>query len=182
MTTNNALLTPDQRFDVAVNDVLKHEGKTEDNPNDLAGVTQYGISLRFLEDTDYDDPDHTMTVEAAKKIYKKYWWYKYNYYSIISSQLASKIFDMAVNMGAMEAHKIVQRSCNAMGESLIVDGVMGSKTLRVLNRMYLAGKQERLMAIITTNQIAFYKMLVEQHPRLEVFLKGWLKRASYQGT
>ena len=76
-------------------------------------------------------------------------------------------------MGARQANKIIQRSANECGESLKVDGYMGSKTIGAVN--YIS---EGMMAnALRKNQAKFYTDLVKKKPALKKFLKGWLNRA-----
>ena len=68
-------------FDTAIKKVLKHEGGYVDHKNDPGGATKYGISLRFIKqsNTDLDldndgdidaDDIKEMTEDKAKEIYK----------------------------------------------------------------------------------------------------------------
>ena len=50
-------------FKQAIAKVLKNEGGYVDNPNDLGGTTNFGISLRFLQSI-----DKTATKETIKNI------------------------------------------------------------------------------------------------------------------
>lgn len=185
-------LTPKKRFDFAVQNVLNHEGGFSDNPNDPGGYTNHGISLRFLKEMDIDiNHDDSIDVNDIKgiyftdaiEIYKKYWWDKYLYDAIKSLALATKIFDMAVNMGPLQAHKIVQRACKQCGQPNIkVDGILSERTFFAINEISSTGHEPELMSAIVQNQRLFYQKLVDNYPQLKVFLKGWLNRAAYQGT
>ncbi len=182
--------TAQKRFDFAVKEVLKHEGGFSNNPSRTGGATEYGISLRFLQemgiDINHDDQINIKDVKDvhfsdAVDIYKKYWWDKYDYNAINSLPVAAKIFDMAVNMGASQAHRIVQESCNYLGYDLDVDGILGAKTLFALNEITLHGREEDLMLELIDNQKWFYEHLAEENPSVRVFLKGWLNRAAWDG-
>jgi lysozyme family protein len=186
MTT---LLTPEQRFDFAVKAVLKHEGGFSNNPEDPGGATNYGISLRFLKEMGIDfNHDGFIDINDVKEIYftdaidiyKKYWWDKYHYEAINSLAVASKIFDMAVNMGPSQAHKIAQESCNHCGYQLVTDGILGPKTIAALNELCLHGREEDLMIELVDNQKWFYQYLVEENTKLKPFLNGWISRAAWR--
>ena len=41
-------------FDTAIKKVLKHEGGYVDHKNDPGGATKYGISLRFIRQSNTD--------------------------------------------------------------------------------------------------------------------------------
>jgi lysozyme family protein len=186
---NNIMrLTPSDRFNFAVQAVLKHEGGFSNDPKDPGGATNYGISLRFLKEMDIDfnhdgqiniDDVKEITFSDAVEIYKKYWWDKYAYEAINSLRVSTKIFDMAVNMGAVQAHQIVQESCSYCGHQLVPDGILGVKTILSLNEISLHGREQDLMDEIVNNQKWFYEHLAEKYPSLKVFLKGWLNRAAW---
>ena len=111
----NDKLTPQARFDYAVNIVLGHEGGYSNDPNDPGGETNFGITqyeLRsYAEDFNFL-PSHVndLTRIEAEQFYKINYWDKYNYNAINSLPIATKIFDMAVNMGPHEAHELTQNA------------------------------------------------------------------------
>ena len=84
------------------------------------------------------------------------------------------MFDMSVNMGARQAHKITQRACNKMGMNLVVDGIAGTQTRNTINSIDNA---DALLEGLKMEQVAFYNRLVEQKPVLNKFIKGWTRRA-----
>jgi len=170
-------------FDTAIKKVLKHEGGYVDHKNDGGMATKYGISLRFIRqsNTDLDldgdgdidaDDIKKLTVEKAEEIYREKFWNPYNYDIITDPDVATKIFDITVNAGPRQSHKLVQRACNTKHKELAVDGLLGTQSLRAINQI---GKD--LLPEICKVQADFYKSLVEKKPELKVFLKGWLRRA-----
>lgn len=220
----NEILTPQERFDYAINVVLKHEGQFSNNLSDSGGETNYGISIHFLKlekfDGYYDNPRtkhcvfkckkinlfcrvfhvlilgilgfesqsdddfnintvKSLSIEKAKEIYKQYFWDKYRYEAINSLYIATKILDMSVNMGSFQAHELTQRAINHCDHDIIVDGILGTKSLVAINEICLHGKESDLKIGIQEEQKYFYKRLAEKKPMLAVFLKGWLNRASY---
>lgn len=176
-------------FDRVIDVVLRHEGGYVNNPNDPGGATKYGVSLRFLADyTQYDvtgdgkitvDDIKAMTVDDAKKIYKDLWWNKFGYSRIADDTIATKVFDYAVNMGAGQAHKLLQRAINrAFGMKLVDDGVLGPNTLSVLNNIdHDDAAEDHLIAEYSNVVWEFYQMLISKNPKLAVFAKGWKARA-----
>lgn len=174
-------------FDLAIPIILRHEGGFVNNPADPGGATNFGVSLRWLkaqgllEDLEHLEGDLTndnvvaviknMTVDIAKGFYQRYWWDAYHYGDIVAQAVATKIFDMAVNLGAPRAHRMVQQ---ALGFSLDQrDGIIGPKTLAELNTM------SSLTIIINLQNIQaqFYRNLVAANPARQKFLAGWLNRA-----
>lgn len=166
-------------FDLAIPTILRHEGGYVNNPADPGGATNFGVSLRWLKsqglagDIDHDgDVDindiKAMTVDDAKALYHKFWWNPYNYDAILPQAVATKIFDMAVNMGAPRAHKMVQQALN-----LTQDGVIGPKTLGLINTT----NSLTLIQSLQNIQAQFYRDIVASNPARQQFLKGWLNRA-----
>lgn len=180
-------------FSIAIAEVLKHEGGLADNPADPGGATNFGVSLRYLlarGDLDHDglpdgDLDHDGDVDAddirrmsevdATRIYRSGWWDKYAYGSIRDQAVATKVLDMAVNMGARQAHKLLQRACNDCGvkPALADDGVIGPRTIQNVNSVYAAPLLKHLRARCLT----FYSEIITRNPELAVFRAGWEKRA-----
>lgn len=173
-------------FSEAINVVLKHEGGFSDDPNDPGGATNYGISLRYLRtvgDLDGDgyldgDFDHDgdvdaedirrMSMQNAVSIYKSQWWDRYGYESINSQDVATKVFDLAVNMGARQAHIIVQRALRAVGKVVKEDGVIGPVTMAAINNY----QSMMLLPAIRSEAAGFYRSL--NKPK---YIEGWLNRA-----
>jgi len=173
-----------QRFQHAVSVVLLHEGGFSDDKEDRGGDTNFGISLRYLRDIkidvdgdgDIDGQDiRRLTRNKAISIYKKYWWDKYGYNNIKNIDVATKIFDMSVNMGSKQSHKIVQRSLNTLGFLILVDGKFGINTLSAVNRC----DSKKLLNIMRHQCASFYFILIKKHPVLAKFKNGWLKRAAF---
>jgi lysozyme family protein len=178
-------------FDKAIKFINQNEGGYVNDPDDPGGATKFGISLRFLKtlgeygdfdgdgDIDVDDIK-LMSQEDADGIYKRFWWDKYRYGLIKDQEVATKIFDFSINMGASRAHKISQESVNLLPNffqsanlPLIVDGILGDKTLSEINK----AMPERLMVAIMTSAASFYRSLVVKNPTFKKYIDGWIKRA-----
>ena len=178
-------MTPKERFDYAVGVVLEHEGGLSNDKYDKGGITKYGISLRFIQAEGIDINDDglidprdikNLSLDDAKDIYKAQWWDKYHYDDINDLKVATKLFDMSVNTGAHQAHKLAQRAVNILiPEKLVVDGILGKKTLNALN----GADKYKLMNAMRSELGNFYKLLVQKTPSLGVFMKGWLARAAW---
>ena len=177
-------------FKEAIITVLKHEGGYVNDRDDPGGATNYGVSLRFLKGTgdlevgdidmdgDIDADDiRAMSVEQAHTVYRKYWWDKYKYGEIPHQELATKIFDLSVNMGAKQAHKLLQRASRANGLYLVDDGVLGPNTLGAIITLCNAGRGSCLLSALRSECAGFYKVLIAQKPVFEKYRNGWTKRA-----
>lgn len=169
-------------FDLAIPTVLRHEGGLVNNKNDPGGITNFGVSLRWLKtigspfhDGDFDhdgvvgpDDIRKMTKEDACRIYRHYWWDKYHYERIDCQLLATKVFDTAVNMGAVWATKILQRAVGVED-----DGKLGPATIAAANAAALLDVIPRYQDA----QWAHYKSIMEKNPHLAEFAHGWENRA-----
>lgn len=175
----------DSNFLSALKDLLQHEGGFVNDADDPGGATNYGITLGYLQSQGVIDGDidgdgkidwldvKALTVNEAAELYYHDWWLKFGY-DKFEFHVARKMLDMAVNMGAPRAHKIVQKALNSLGENLDVDGVLGpsSKTAIKIHDVDLLPR-------IREEQEKFYRGLVAKNPALEKFLKGWLNRTAY---
>lgn len=188
-------------FDTALPTILKHEGGFVDNIHDPGGATNYGISLRYLQargdldgdgfldgDIDRDgdvDADDIVAMDAddAAIFYKTGFWYPGKYGLIDDQVLATKAFDLGVNMGIKQGAKCIQRALLAVGANLKDDGAIGPVTIEAIN-----GEGALVILAATRSEAAgFYRALILRNsalrkrmidvPDFSVFKKGWLRRA-----
>lgn len=164
-------------FELAIVTILQHEGGFINNPNDKGGATNFGISQRYLshllnrEVT--TEEIKTLSKEKAMQIYKKHWWDQYSYGAIMSQAIATKVFDLAINIGPYYAHRLLQHACwKTQGRKLpelIDDGIIGPITINVVNNI----NPESLLSAIKSEATEFYRSLHKP-----AFEKGWIKRAN----
>ena len=156
-------------FLVAIEIVLKHEGGDSNDVADRGGRTRYGISAKAHPNVDIEH----LTLDGAKRIYLEKYWIPGKYGQIHDQAVATKIFDMAVNMGPKRAHTLTQRALQALGIATAIDGLMGSATIVAIN-VADAGK---LLDAIKAEAAKFYQEIASKDPSQNKFLKGWLTRA-----
>ena len=156
-------------FEHAFSFVLAHEGGYSDDADDDGGETKFGISKRSYPEIDIN----ALTVEQAKAIYKRDFWEPQLYKDIKDVNLATKVFDLAVNMGSNWAHRLVQRALRATGQDILEDGILGPMTLAAINKADLSD----LLAALKSEAAGYYRTLAATQPRRAKFLKEWLKRA-----
>ncbi len=172
-------------FHIALPIVLKHEGIYSNDLADPGGATKYGISLQYLQssgqgdfdlDGDIDIEDiKTMSLEDAKSIYFRDWWLRHGYENIEDQDIATKLLDLSINMGARQAHKIIQRatwSVKSSHQYIKDDGVLGHLTMKTINDIDRKLQSKPLIAAIRSEAAGFYRSL--NRPR---FIRGWLNRA-----
>ena len=163
-------MTPDERFRQAVEVVLRHEGGYVNDPADPGGETKFGISKRQYPDLDIA----SLTREQAIEIYRRDWWDKYGYGRLASSAIATKVFDLSVNVGPRRAHEMLQRALHAVDrQDVVVDGIIGPQTISAAN----AAPPDALLAAIRAEAAAHYRQLIERNPNLKKYERGWMRRA-----
>lgn len=154
-------------FDAAIDVVLKNEGGYCFDSSDPGGETNFGICKRQYPQLDIAQ----LTREDACNIYRRDYWY----FDLISDQgIATKLFDMSVNMGKGTAAKLIQRACCDLNRSVAIDGGLGPYTIEAINSL------EPLALLSKLRELAagHYYGLVSRNPKLAKFLNGWLKRAA----
>jgi lysozyme family protein len=179
----------DKRFAAAMRFCMPHEGGFVNDPDDPGGATNWGVSLAYLRRLEPDlgrelgdvDGDGELTpedmrqlpAERAVEIYHRQWWTPQRYDELPVS-VAVKVFDLAINMGPRQAHKILQRACRASGSDAIADdGILGPVTVRtVMDR-----REGALMPAIRSEAAGFYRGLVAADSTRRKFINGWLARA-----
>lgn len=164
--------------------VLAHEGGLSNNKADPGGLTKFGISLRFLRAENLDingdgKVDHndviSLTRTDADKLYLHKWWNKYHYGRIKDQEIATKIMDASVNMGASQAHKLVQKGLQLiLHKPIAVNGYLSGANIADINSL----NPEIMHDVLRYEEECFYRAIVKRRPSLGVFLKGWLARAA----
>ena len=183
-------------FGPAMLAVMRHEctwpiadvgGGFVDDPNDSGGPTVYGLSkvIRLREGLtpeDFEIQDFTndslKTVrrEVAERIFKRIYWDRYRYGLVENQDVATKIFDAAVNLNPpAAAHRIAQRACTILGAQLLEDGVFGARTIVAINgedsQCFLRG--------MVDGMILFYEECIRRNPRNEAHRSNWMHRARW---
>ena len=174
----------DSKFLSAFDNLMALEGgKTTDH----AGPTNYGITLRNLQDSgDMDfDKNHngeldkqdlwSFSREDARVYVYRHWWVAVGLDEILSPMVASKMLDITYNCGVPRGVRMLQAACNRFGSALEVDGKLGPMTLRAVNRINGAS----LVSALRDEQAAWYQYLVRSNPaRFRRYERGWMRRAA----
>jgi lysozyme family protein len=153
-------------FASAIQVVLANEGALSNNVSDPGGLTKYGISQKAYPTLDIG----ALTLPMAERIYQTDYW---RYDTLNSQSVATKLLDMSVNLGLHKTTELLQMALVTTGLSIAVDGVLGPNTLLATNT---AG--DSVLLDLRTEQQNYYVSLVQANPALQVFLKGWLRRAN----
>jgi len=159
----------DDKFLDAVETVLKHEGGYVWDKVDLGGETNFGISKRSYPNEDIKN----MTRDRAIKIYFDDYWKRGGYDKIDDVDVSAKVFDASINMGRKRANKLLQKALNHMGESLVVDGIIGQYTLATCNKC----NNIILLDKYKDEMMYFYNKIIRKNPAMSKYRNGWAKRA-----
>jgi len=174
-------------FEYAIPKILKHEGGLSDNPHDPGGLTNWGITIGFIKKDELcqkyfghplpvsRDDIRNMTQETAVRIYREEIWDPNNYAQVSDDLVATKIFDCTVNMGEKWGETFAQQAANRLGQSIVVDGQIGPKSIAAIN----VCDPRSFLVEYCQQQKERYEQLVLHNPNLAVFLKGWLIRARW---
>lgn len=163
-------------FNAAVAVVLKHEGGFLEDQR-TGEISKFGLTAEFLRSIGLPhDPEsiRNLTREQAIAIYREHWWERYGFGRLQDQRVATKLFDLAVNLGPRLATRLFQQALNHCGAQLLVDGFLGERTIGAANR----AAPECVLAELRALAAAHYRSLAAKDPKYLPYLKGWLERAS----
>ena len=151
-------------FDSSIAYVLANEGIDSNDPADRGGRTRFGI-------TDHEAAAHgldvvTLTLDQAKAIYRADYWV---FDAIADRRVATKLLDMAINMGVGTAVRLAQ-----IAVGVKVDGVLGPVTVVAING---TSPETMLASLVEAAVRRYIEIVLRDHSQL-VFLRGWASRAT----
>jgi len=171
--------------------ILNIEGGYTNDPDDRGGETKYGITKKVFErykkkyKLSYEDIKD-LTIEDAIKIYERFYLNNYYLNLIVDKKILLLYIDMIINHGIRRATKILQKSINTLKNkenifndipNLIVDGILGKKTVSLLNKITNYTCYNRLLYyIIVYERIQYYKKICQRFKSQRKFLIGWIYR------
>ncbi len=171
-------------FKEAITKIFKNEGGYVDNPLDLGGTTNWGISLRFLQSIDRTATKATiknLTKGQAEDLYFQHFWLPNKYDEIKSQKVAEKVFDTAVNLGAKMANRFLQATLNIIifnGAKIAEDGILGAKSINAINVLAEEDVDQSILKVYELLQKEYYAKIVINRKEQVAFLKGWFNRAN----
>lgn len=124
----------DDIFSAAHKFTARWEGGFSDNPRDPGGVTNHGVSMRWLKALGRDmngdgmvDRRDIIDLKAAQAtaLFREHFWAAQKL-NELPALVAVCQYDASVNMGLFQAARVLQRACNSQpGPPLVVDGGSG---------------------------------------------------------
>jgi lysozyme family protein len=100
-------------FDDAIKVILRHEGGYVNDPDDLGGETNFGITKRRYPDLDIKN----LTKERAIELYRRDFWNRYGMDKFPESVRLAH-FDMTVNAGPGNSTRVLQRALIQCGQNV----------------------------------------------------------------
>lgn len=172
------------------NDIIAREGGYVDDPDDLGGATNFGVTIGTLRrlgiDNDGDgrvtSSDVRMLTRAqARDIFVEHY-FSGPRIDELPPVLHATVFDMYVNAGT-NAVRILQRLLVDMGQNIVVDGQIGPQTIEAcLIAQSLA--PHHLADAFGIARRNYYYALADRRPKSRKYAKrrdggkgGWITRA-----
>jgi len=170
--------------------IMKLEGwpTFTDDPDDAGGPTKGGITLGTLSSW----RKKPVTVEIlknldeleARQIYASLYVVTPNYDRIEDNLLRAFIIDCGVLHGTGRASRWLQEACNAQRQAigpdrvahipvLEIDGLLGNKSLAVINKMPGEWLRQRMIA----KRLRFLGRVIQQGNNVK-YAAGWLSRVA----
>lgn len=170
-----------------VDRVIDDEGRYSNHPDDKGGATKYGISQFIWKAAAQDvlgvNPNttsvSTLTEAQAKQIYDAIYWSPSNAKAIsqLDGDLATIFFNFYVNT-PRGAGKALQRALNGSGQSVTVDGVIGSASLDAIKDAIDAGKLHTVHNKFKDEMQSHYNDRVAKDSTQSAFINGWTNRVN----
>ena len=171
-------------------EIVGREGGYVNDPDDPGGATKYGVTIgtmrRLGMDLDGDGQVTTHDVKAltqaqAVEIFVRDY-FEAPRINELPPALQASVFDMYVNAGA-NAVKILQRLLNDMGQTVVVDGAIGPKTIAATEGAMALAPSHFVDAYGIARR-NYYFALADGKPTLRKFARtlaggkgGWITRA-----
>lgn len=168
-------------FDRALAFVLYNEGGYSQDPEDLGGPTNFGITQATLSQwfgTSVSADDvKALSRDKAAEIYADMYWGPVGGYLLKQFPVAAAIFDAGVLFGVGTSTRLAQRAVNACYPTLSlpllqVDGHIGPKSIDALNSVS-PGSFTRNFVSLLLNRIGD---VVNARPQNLKFRAGWERR------
>jgi lysozyme family protein len=164
------------RFDICLDEVLRHEGGYADHPSDPGGATNLGITHKTLARWRQVSPWWKLTKSAvqelqrpeAARIYRASYWDRCHL-GQVPAGLDLALFDFAVNSGPDRAIRTLQD-----GLAVAADGQIGPLTLAAVESRVDRGQLGNVIEALCDRRLRFLNRL----PTFAVFGRGWTARVA----
>jgi lysozyme family protein len=157
--------------------VFDRQGRViaEEDPDDPGGVTKYGIDKSGHPNLTADQIRNLTEDEAVEIYYAGEW--ASSHATDLAVPLGEIAFDMTVLDGGGRAMRALQGACGLTGAD--IDGAWGPTTRKAASDAAAdPGRLLRSADRMLDWRAARYHNLVEDHPKLAKYLRGWLNRTN----
>lgn len=182
-----------------INGIIAVEGGYVNDPNDLGGETNFGITVAVARkhqqmlkrNFNWNGSMRSLTKDMAYTIYELDYW-KPLYLDEISSLsiiVADKMFDIGVNMGIGRAAKWLQEILNSMNrrqldyKDIVADGRLGPKSIEAyrafVKKRGVKVVERTVIKLLFCQQGSHYLTISQQREANENFMLGWLNRMDH---
>lgn len=185
-------------FQISFNKALSNEGVISNYKSDHGGFTYKGISRTkhpawlgwkiiddFFRSTDYQSVQqlnsNPILQNLVQGFYLTEFWNKINGDALPSRLIADELFESSINLGVQTASEILQKTINLLNRNtrlysdIIVDGIIGTQTLAVLNKSIAANGEKLVFNLLNFYQAKRYIEIMEKDSTQEIFI-GWFSR------
>lgn len=169
------------KLEAMFEEIVKKEGGFVNHPNDRAGPTKFGVTIKtlssYLRRKATVADVRNLTKDQAIDIYFRMFYYLPNIHAL-PKELQLLVTDMSVNHGPGNAIFILQdvlATCGMLSEEDI-DRDLGPKTAKAAADLYAKIGDDMINKLVLRRK-EFYRNIVLEDPSQKVFLKGWLTRA-----
>jgi lysozyme family protein len=143
-------------------------------PSDIEECIRDGLLPKIDDIVEYIKK---LTLDEAASISKHLYFDKLLLSKIAPYQtIVEKIFDLAMPLGRRQVTLCVQRACrsvNANQNQLKEDGIMGLKTIMVINSCF----DKQLLSAFRSECAGVFRLIVKAKPEKEENIGGWLRRS-----
>lgn len=172
-------------YESAFQTLMFYEGREyEDRECDPGGPTKFGVTIPTMQEYIGEEMKVTsqdigaLTEAAAFHIFNSLWWEKHHYGEIIETEKAVRVLLPSVLFGPERGHKLAQHACNcarAKDDHLLLDGIMGPRTLAAINYSTMAVFIAAMRATVS----GYVELKWERKPEDKKNNPGWMPRAMY---
>lgn len=181
-------------FKISKQAVLKLEGGHVNHPSDRGAETYKGITRRWyanwpgwkIIDLHKNRPKFPSNLEKddalqalVDSFYEAEFWNSLNLSLVNDQEVATEVFDIAINNGKDFAGRALQRTVNCMNKNqklwknIAVDGKIGPATISIVNQIK---DQKLIRKVLNLYQAWRFINLCEQDETQEDFFSGWIQQ------
>lgn len=172
-------------IDTIIDNILSAEGGYVNDPHDMGGETNYGITITTAKANGYYGAMRDLPVATARQIYLNKYWLEphFDRVATLNPAVAAELCDTGVNCGVNFAESVLQQALNLLNrqeadyKDVKEDGSIGPGTLAALATFIAKrGKEGEGVLVRTLNvmQGARYIEITKTKPTNESFFYGWM--------